>query len=308
MRIALALALAALCTVGCSSDPFHLDHTSTLLNATRGLVLLPSGRGHGAVLETTCLYNGVVGEILADIDLPTPSERIADTYGEDIVGFSAAGVHRIEGGVYQPELDIAVNGVVDAALTERGPIYLRSQGERCLVGGDTFDTDVDIGACSPSAALAVHPIDRRTWVLDQGLLRLVTPSGLDDDGVPAEHASFDAVHDVLYTAIGTTLTTRDGLAREIDSEELSAPITSLHHRGSADGAVVVLEDHTLELRMRSRGALLSVDIPGAAQVVASDNGTSLSLVTDDEVHNYQLLRGDRSERRPSRQSPTHFSY
>lgn len=304
MRI--ALALAALCTVACSSDPFHLDHTSTLMNTTRGLVLLPNGTGHGAMLDTTCLYNGVQGRILADINLPSPTEYIAGAFDWRVVGFSDQGVHEIHEGVYQPELDLAVGGVIDAAMTAQGPIYLRNQGDRCLVGGDTFDTELDIGACSPIAALVVHPIDRRTWVLDRGFLRLVTPSGLDDDGVPAEHASFDGVNDVLYTAIGTTLTTRDGLARPLEEVELAAPITSLHHRGSADGAAVVLEDHTLELLMRGRGTLLSLRIPGAAQVVASDNGTSLSLVTEDEVHNYQIVRGDRNEVRRSPRGPIAF--
>jgi len=294
------LMLSALTTAACSSDTVHLQHTSTLTNATRGLVLLGDGLGHGAMLDTTCAFDGAGGFVFADINLPTDTERIGGAHGDLIVGFSAHGVHEIHvdrmmrgmDTAWDRSRDIPVSGVLDAKATDLGAVYLRRQGESCLIGGRSLSAELDAGACSPSAQLVTDLAGTEQWLLDSGALRAVTAQGVTHV-TDADHATFDRLNQSLLVAHDRVVT-RFSPAGGIDLQvELGQPVLSLTDLGARDGFAAVTGQRRLVMHNRAGDRIANIRLPQteSVQVVTSDDGRDLSLVTERESHNYTLADG-----------------
>lgn len=288
-----ALILLALASAGCQTESVHLQHNSTLTNATRGVAMLGNGIAHGAMLETTCLFNSVDGFVMADIDLPTSNERIGgamvDERGTRVVGFSDQGVHVIQDNQHLSYLDVPVTGVVDAKPTTGGLLYLRTQAGDCLVG-DGHSAERSIGACSADARLLVSPFNERAWVIDAGVLARVD-SDASGERVAADLAVVDRRTGGLVLAVANRVTVQGPSGATEWTHDLNDPVTSLTDLGARGGIAAVTSARNLELLDDEGDRMLNVRLPTAAVVVTSDDGRDLSLVTEDETHNYTLADG-----------------
>lgn len=290
------LLLSALATAACSNDAVHLQHNSTLLNATRGLVLLGEGLGHGAMLDTTCAFDGNAGFVFADVNLPTDTERIGGAHGDLIVGYSAEGVHAISvEAMFRGNLawdrsrDIPVAGVVDAKATADGAVYLRRAGSDCLVGGHALGSEIAVGSCSDQASLLVDPVGEGRWIHDQGLVRTLQ----GDPVAHADHATFDRLHRQLLVADGSVVQ-RIGPSGQVELQvDVRRQVTALADLGTRDGFVAVGEGRSLQIVDGHGFRLASLRLPAteSVQVVTSEDGRDLSLVTERESHNYTLADG-----------------
>jgi hypothetical protein len=293
------LLVSALAAAGCTGDTIHLQHNTTLVNATRGITLLGDGAGHGAMLSTTCAFDGIWGSVTADVDLPTQTERVGGSFEGTVIGYSAEGVHLIRGFARDYSADISVFGTRDAKLTAQGAVYLRSNagfgvdGGDCFVGGHAFTAEVPVGACSVGASLVASPQGDHHWVHDAGLLTAVTASG-PGASIPADRVAFDRASRGLILATGSVVS-RASVDGVIDwSADLGADIASVSDLGARDGVVVVTDagpQTRLTVFDTDARRIASVRLPGRAQVVVDDDGRDLSLVTPSETHNYQVMDG-----------------
>jgi hypothetical protein len=296
-RSTVLLCAGATALSACAPDPIHLDHRSTLMNATRGVVLLGDGVGHGAMLDTTCAFNGNRGSILADVNLPTSTERIGGGRGDQVVGFSSQGVHMIarhaeRSWSRQWDRDLAVSGVIDAELTRRGPVYLRRTGVECFVGGAALDPELAVGPCSPQARLLADWRGDRQWIHDQDTLLELTPTG-PAFVAEADVAVYDRRRDAPLLAQGSLVIRLDDDGRETLRVDVGDRVTSLADLGARGSFAAVTDDDTLVLHDSAGDALTVVRLPSheGVQVVTSLDGEDLSLVTERETHNYQILDG-----------------
>lgn len=282
------LLATALLTAACTGDTVHLAHHSTLVNATRGVVLLGNGEGHGAMLDTTCVFDGDAGFVFADVDLPTPAERITGQLdGELVVGISDEGIHPMIFGERRPELDLPMAGVIDAKPTADAIHWLRAEAGDCFVGNDRTAGEIAIGACSDAARLVVSTDGGLRYVHDAGVLRNV------DTGAEttADHAAYDRANGGLVVATGSAVTrlTADGV---LDwSVDVGDGVGSLSDLGLRGGAVVVTRGGELTIHDNGGERIANVRLPGGADTVVSDDGRDLSLVTPNETHNYTVEDG-----------------
>lgn len=287
MRSALLFA-TALAAVACTGDAVHLEHHSTLQNATRGIALLGGGQGHGAMLDTTCAFDGMDGFVWADVNLPTPTERITGQLGgELVVGVSDEGIHPMIWGERRPELEIPLAGVLDAKPTEAGIFWLRADADGCFVGQENAAAEVAIGACTDRARLVVSTDGGLRYVHDAGVLRNVA-TGAETS---ADHAAYDRANGGLLVATGSAVTrlTVDGV---LDwSVDVGDGVASLSDLGLRGGAVVVTRRGDLTIHDGGGDRIANVRLPGGADAVVSDDGRDLSLVTPNETHNYTVEDG-----------------
>lgn len=290
------LLVSALATAACTGDTIHLQHNTTLVNATRGITLLGDGAGHGAMLTTTCAFDGVWGEVTADVDLPTVNERVGGSFQGSVVGYSAEGVHVIRGFERDYAADLTVFGARDAKLTARGAVYLRSNagfeidGGDCFVGGSGFAAEIPVGPCSIDASLVASPRGDLHWVHDGGLLTPVTAAG-PGASMPADLVSYDRAADGLIIATGSVVA-RASVDGVVDwSTDIGHAIASVSDMGARDGVVVVTESGRLTVFDADARRIANVRLPSRAQVVVDDDGRDLSLVTPSETHNYQVMDG-----------------
>lgn len=282
----LALPLAA-----CGTGQVELIHHSTMLNATRGVVMLEEGVGHGAMLETTCSFNTLEGHVINDVNLPTPVERVGGGAGSWVFGYSPEGVHTIRFGDWLQERDVTVPNVIHANGTERRTLWLRRDANRCLFGQQDHQlhqvTETDIGACSDSAKLLTLGRADRTWLVDDGSVTELI-QGERGPSLPGDVATIDIDSGTLYTATGPILHRYDLDGDLVWSVGVDRPVTSIANLGARNGVAAVLQDQGLTLRDSQGGSLAMVRLPGQAEVVTSDSGDDLALVTEREVHFYTL--------------------
>ncbi|TVQ87474.1 MAG: hypothetical protein EA397_17960 [Deltaproteobacteria bacterium] len=285
----------------CDSEGVELVHHSTMLNATRGVVLLGEGAGHGAMLDTTCSFNALEGHVIRDVDLPTPVERVGGGSGEWVFGYSPEGVHTIRFDDWQHERDLALPGVLHASGTHRRTVWIRDDGQGCLFGEQTHLThrltELELGACSEQARLLTWHERDRVWLVDQGRI-IELSEGEQSQSFPGDLATLDPRSGALYAATGTTLSRHSLLGGLSWSIELDRPIHSITNLGARNGVAAVIEDRGLLLINRQGKTIGSMRLPGQAEAVSSETDDDLALVTDQEVHFYTLV--DQADRRAER--------
>jgi hypothetical protein len=296
------LLATALLTAACTGDTVHLAHHSTLVNATRGVVLLGNGEGHGAMLDTTCVFDGDAGFVFADVDLPTPAERITGQLdGELVVGISDEGIHPILLGERRPELEIAMPGVLDAKPTRVGVIWLRTDDTGCFVGA-RGGTERAVGPCTDAARLVVSPAGGARYLHDDGLLVDIATG----EAKAADHAVWDrSGFGGLLIANGPTVTRHDADGAIDWTVEVDGGVASLSDLGARGGAAVVTRTGDLQLHDAGGARIAIARLPGGADVVVDDDGRDLSLVTPSETHNYTIEEGSSS--RVNLEPPTLFA-
>lgn len=286
----LILASLAFGAVACSSDSMHLEYRSTLWNETRGVVYSGDGwSGHAAMLDTTCQFDTWSGFVTGDVDLPTDAEVVSDGRDGAVLARTAQGIHTIRDLSWNPNEDVLLDGVVDAAFGATGPVALVEQAGSCEVVWTSTGTSVEApGACAGD--LISSPAQDRTFLVANGLLSEVTTGGLVDLA-PATLASMGGDDNAVFVADGdaVSLLSLDGELRW--QEDLGAPVRSLDDMGALGGVAVVTEDARITLLDSSGGSRATGLLPEDADVVVSGTGRDLSLVLGDQVNFYGVEDG-----------------
>lgn len=278
--------------LACTTPQLDLLHQSTLLDVTRGVVLLDGGAGHGAMLTTTCSFDWMDGGVISDVDLPTAEERIGGATGGWVFGYSPQGVHTILHDEWLRDRDLVLPNVIHAHGTEQRTVWVRHEADRCMFGQQLHQThdllESDIGLCSDQAHLLTLGEGDLVWLLDEGRLSQII-SGRRGPSLRADLAAIDPSSQTLFSASGTTLRrhTIDG-EREW-TEDLGQPIRSLTNLGARNGAVAVVEGRGLVFIDAFGDLLAESNLPGDAEVISSERGDDLALVTDNAVHFYEIV-------------------
>ncbi|MFK7928612.1 MAG: hypothetical protein AB8H79_10525 [Myxococcota bacterium] len=287
----LSLAFLALGTVACSGDAVHLEYQSTLWNETSGVVMHDdTARGHGSMLETTCEFDMSSGAVTGDVDLPTAGEVVSDVVDGAVLAHTSAGLHIIRGLEWDPNEDIALGGVVDAAFSGDGPVALVQGDSSCSVVWTDSDLSVDVGACGPNAELLADPSNGVAFLADGGLVSRVDVDGLTELAA-GDAVAFNPTTGMLFVASGDKLAQLDATGAELWSTGLSDTIYDMTDLGARGGVAVVTSDRSLQIIGEDGGVRSTNALPASAKVVSNNSGRDLSLVLPDQVNFFRVEDG-----------------
>ena len=282
--------------VGCGGDEIvYLDLMSTMQSETRGVVLYDDGqRGHAAMNGQTCEFDTLNGWLITDHDLPTESESIQDTYGDEVLGRSDEGAHKVHA-----QADLFAPGLVQSRLMADGEVAMVRGGEGlCSLEVGAFDLALAPSFCDPG--LHMDTDRERTVFLSDGdeVLAIDLPTGQSQtiaDGV--ELVVYDRAADMIYTAHlgGIEVTGRFPTGEVRWVTEVAGPIHALDDMGRRGLALVMVEDVDT-----GRGVMQMIEgdsgeIVGEhgtpdpeVDVEVSDDGTTLALTRPTEVFFYDI--------------------
>jgi hypothetical protein len=288
----LTLTALALGAAACGGDGLHLEYQSTLWNETRGVVLYDgdTARGHAAMLDTTCEFDVESGMVIGDVDLPGDSEVVSDVFQSQVLARSVEGLHTIVNGQWFTSQDIALEGVVDAAYGDLGPVALTRAGGECAVVWTGTQAQLDIGSCGLQASLHADPNTGDAFLVDAGIVSRVSPDGLTELST-GELAAVNVSTGALFVADGGVLSSIDYQGAVRWSEEVGS-ILSLDDMGALGGAAVVTVDRELVLFGADGAVRDSVNLPQVGEVVVSNRGRDLGLVLPDQVNFFDVAEGN----------------
>lgn len=272
----------------------EIRHTATLQSQTDGVVLSEDGFDSFAAMSgTTCTIDTAWGCPTRDDDLPTSEERLFDHYRGQTLGGSDLGVHTIDG-TWIPALDMDIEGVHHAKLTDSGVVVLSGDEQTCVVQQGGVSTEVPGEACRSMTTIAVDRLD--------GSLLVGTPAGAlrISDGVAvwqdeaSDLVAFDSKHEGRYFAEQESGEIRafdltDELLWRVDTEGSVQSIAPRGDTGDLVALVKTADGFGAILRFDGEtGKLLgsSVVPEGEGEIVVAENGHVVGIVREEEVHYY----------------------
>lgn len=282
----------------CASEN-ELRYTATLDADTRGVVLTEEGDASVAAMSgTTCTIDPRWGCPVDDADLPTAEESVVDHHRGVTLGVSPRGLHQIDRDGWKRGSDLGIPAVATARLTEAGVAAVWNDGTRCAAvsGGEAY--------AAPDAACANLDVtvDRDAGVLyvatDEGVYALGRSEArqLLIEGSKPDLVSWDPKLGQLYAAVtGSDIVIAvDPQGKKVWATQLAGAIQSVETRGRLGELLVLLKgDDGLGTLDRLDGEtgdeLGSSTVPdGEGEVVTSDDGTTVAIVREDEVHFFEL--------------------
>ncbi len=289
---------------GCTSNEIHFEQRSTLESSVSSLVLYDDGVvGHASMNEQTCKFDTFAGMILADNDIPSPDERIADTRGEIALAISDAGIHVLDNeGWNQPE-DIPLTGVLGAKMTAEGFATLRQDGDGCRVEwrNDTLlaATGLDNGVCDGLADMTVNFDANTVWLSsDNQVLRLDRDGSTTVIDASGDQVAFDATKQLLYVATTgaeeiSAYNEDNSLAWSIEAKGAVHDLTDLGARGAAVAVLDSGKGAFLDAYESASGDRIAhYQLPALALAEFSMDASSLALITDERVYFYDTVEGE----------------
>lgn len=295
------LGLVVAGAAACSSPAVNFEHQSELEVATRGVALGAAGLdGVAGMFGTTCRINVSDASVGEDYNFPTDEERVVDASildGDDVVlVLSDVGAHLTVPNDGLGEESYNIGDVVEGQIFNDGLALLidAADGTRLdyVVGDSAMSVDLPDDMCLAGCSLSVDRNDATTFISNGEDVVRVTDDSIDTIAGDADIAVWDMEAQVLYTALSgdTVLRGLEADGTERWATQLDGAIVSLDNMGPVAQAAVMVEHDT------GAGSLLTVDgytgevtsslaTPSAAnKVETSDNGGTLALILDREVH------------------------
>jgi hypothetical protein len=291
--IALTILPLAACSEGVT---FDLD--STMQAQTRGVALFDwNDTGVAGMFDQTCAFDFRRGVVLGDVvDLPGQDDRVVDGDGQNALVTSAGEAWMVSewGESWRVETSLAAR---TAAFSQDGVVVVGEQAGDCAVdwadrGDMTAIPSVDCGAASVAAGWEsdgvfvadgavvghVHPVFGFTAIEANADLL-----AWDDRTAGLIIARTGGEHVRAVESDGETRWTVrvDGAVASVDVLGWEGLVVVTFERPDGLGEVVVLSNEDGSVRADHV-------TPVVADVTASPGGDAVALVTDSEVHFYEV--------------------
>jgi len=289
------LMICGLATAGCVSEQGFV-YRSTVVTHASGVAMSEDGLTSYAAMEgLTCALDVRWGCPTVEDDLPTAQEQVLDHLDGTTLASTDGRLHFLDGGVWRPERDLEVPALLTARLSDAGVLALTGEGGACSLSLDGEAHAVESALCRGAS----YEVDRR------GALVVATDDGvLRADGTEVirlaergDRVSVDRATDLVYVATagqaGLDAVGPGGEA--VWSVSLDAPVRDLVARGDKGDVIVLVETDDglgrLERRDGRTGEVRAISpVPSAEGTLAvSGNGRTIALVTDDEIHHYEIV-------------------
>lgn len=288
--------LAALPLAACQSG-VTFDLQSTMDAQTRGVALFDwSNTGVAGMLDQTCAFDFRQGVVLGDVvDLPGTDDRVVDGDGSQAIVTSAGIAYTVsEWGDTFPIGGATV--VVDAAFARSGIVTVGLREGTCgadFTGLGTFTSLADMD-CSRLRIDSGFGTDA-AFVADGTTVARVDAAGVTPIEAYADLLSWDDRTGTLVIALAGGEHVR-GLDAEGNTEwtiEVDGTVESIDTLGRDGMTVVTFEraDGLGEVVVVSNqdGSVHADHVtPSVTGVTVSPNGDSVALVTEDNVHFYDV--------------------
>lgn len=196
-----------------------------------------------------------------------------------------------------PELDVEVQGLITARLTDAGLIALRRTETGCALGwmgqseqaqrdwSEAAELIVPEEACRVSS-MSVDPIRGEVW-LGVGEAMRMGPDGVLYTGVEADAVAWDPHAGLLYATSGRTLSVLDERGLLLESFDLDVDIEQVTHLGAQGAALLITVPapgwRGLQVIDPRSGRVLAqrrLQIDGVEAVAASPDGSVLGIVSE----------------------------
>ncbi len=302
-ELLVVLACAFTLTACDSSDPaVGFTLVSVLPESTAGVVVQDDAVASAAMTNRICVLDTVNAEVVGDIDPGEQDEVLLDAWGDRALATDGRELFEIP----RTDLDDGIRNrwrlpVLQAQLSEAGPVVLTDSDGLCgltwTLNGANTALQIPGTDCTGTVGLTVERDTGAAWIADGNALARVTPDGgfTRWDGVSADEVVWDAhMSQVLFGQLdGGWIQAADSTGNLLWSRPVGGTLQDIEVAGNSGVSALMVDigDNLNDIDLLDSLTGDSVGthpLPGFADMAFSDSGTSMALVTPDEVLFYSV--------------------